>query len=76
MPHLVDDMILDILDMAYRPALHLPDYHMLSSFSLVSKFWAGEAQKRMFGEGMLQLTGWRVDILIPFREIDCLCASV
>lgn len=72
MPHLVDDVVLDILDMAYRPALHLPDYHMLSCFSLVSKFWAGEAQKRLFGEGMLQLAGWRVDILVPFREIDCL----
>ena len=52
MPHLVDDVVVDILDMAYRPELHLPDYHMLSSFSLVSKFWAGEAQKRLFGEGM------------------------
>lgn len=52
MPHLVDDVVLDILDMAYRPALHLPDYHMLSCFSLVSKFWASEAQKRLFGEGM------------------------
>jgi hypothetical protein len=51
MPHLVDDVVLDILDMAYRPALHLPDYHMLSCFSLVSKFWASEAQKRLFGEG-------------------------
>lgn len=56
MPHLVDDVVLDILDMAYRPALHLPDYHMLSCFSLVSKFWASEAQKRLFGEGMQQPT--------------------
>jgi hypothetical protein len=54
MPHLVDDVVLEVLDTAYRPELHLPDYHMLSRFSLVSKFWAGEAQKRLFGEGMLQ----------------------
>lgn len=52
MPHLVDDVVLDILNTAYRPELHLPDYYMLSRFSLVSKFWAGEAQKRLFGEGM------------------------
>lgn len=52
MPHLVDDVVLDILDTAYHPELHLPDYYMLSRFSLVSKFWAGEAQKRLFGEGM------------------------
>ena len=58
MPHLVDDVVLDILDTAYRPELHLPDYHMLSRFSLVSKFWAEEAQKRLFGEGMLHPTRW------------------
>ena len=58
MPHLVDDVVLDILDAAYRPELHLPDYYMLSRFSLVSKFWAGEAQKRLFGEGMLHPREW------------------
>lgn len=56
MPRLVDDVVLDILDTAYRPELHLPDYYMLSRFSLVSKFWAGEAQKRLFGEGTPHLT--------------------
>jgi hypothetical protein len=54
MPQLVDDVVLDILHTAYRPELHLPDYRILSRFSLVSKFWAVEAQKRLFGEGKLR----------------------
>ena len=50
---LVDDVLMEILDSAYRNNQHLPDYQLLRTFSLVSKAWSYEAQKRLFSEGLL-----------------------
>jgi hypothetical protein len=49
---LVDDLLLEILDSAYQNDQHLPDYRLLYRFSLVSKAWGYEAQKRLFSEGL------------------------
>jgi hypothetical protein len=50
---LVDDVLMEILDFAYQNNQHLPDYQVLRTFSLVSKAWGYEAQKRLFSEGLL-----------------------
>ena len=50
---LVDDVLMEILDSAYQIDQQLPDYQLLYAFSLVSKVWGNEAQKRLFGEGSL-----------------------
>jgi len=49
---LVDDVLMEILDYSYRSNQRLPDYQPLCSFSLVSKAWSYEAQKRLFSEGL------------------------
>lgn len=49
---LVDDVLMEILDSAYRNDQRLPDYQLLRAFSLVSKAWSYEAQKRLFSEGL------------------------
>ena len=50
---LVDDVLMEILDSAYQIEQQLPDYRVLCAFSLVSKAWGNEAQKRLFREGSL-----------------------
>jgi len=48
---LVDDVLMGILDSAYQIDQQIPDYRVLCAFSLVSKAWGNEAQKRLFSEG-------------------------
>ena len=50
--HIVDDVLMEILDSAYQNDQRLPDYQLLCAFSLVSKAWTYEAQKRLFSEGL------------------------